>query len=65
MGKYYMSHLGCSTTDSRYMSSITYNVLDWSKSHETGCVWLARRPGKDAGESANGGDVIFPYSDGS
>ena len=44
------------------MSSITYNVLDWSKNRETGCVWLARCPG-DAGESANDDDVIFPYLD--
>jgi hypothetical protein len=50
-------------SDSQYTSSITYNVSDWSKSHETGCVWLARRPDKDAGESASGDDVIFPYLD--
>ena len=50
-------------SDSQYTSSITYNVLDWSKSHETGCVWLARHPGKDMGVSANSDDVIFPYLD--
>ena len=50
-------------SDSRYISSITYNVLDWSKNRETGCVWLARCPGKDTGESAKGDDVIFPYLD--
>jgi len=49
-------------SDSQYTSSITYNVLDWSKSRETGCVWLARHPGKDVGV-ANSNDVIFPYLD--
>ena len=49
-------------SDSQYTSSITYNVSDWSKSRETGCVWLARHPGKDMGVSTNGDDVIFPYS---
>ena len=50
-------------SDSQYTSSITCNVSDWSKSHKTGCVWLVRCPGKDVGVSANGDDVIFPYSD--
>lgn len=50
-------------SDSRYIYSITYNVSDWSKNLETGFVWLARRPGKDAEESANGDDIIFPYID--
>ena len=43
------------------MSNITYSASYWSRSHETGCVWLVRHLGKDAGESAKSDDVIFPY----